>query len=123
MLRRVEQMSYSEQRSHAREPARRKVYLVSGSFAAKCGLVDVAAGGARIRLPSAALPDGDLYLVDMRTRLIHLTKPVWQSDREAGLQFIETDTLDHATGGVIGAAEAAAAFARRRARAMVSQTA
>ncbi|WP_421737572.1 PilZ domain-containing protein [Caulobacter sp.] len=116
--------SRPEQRASPREPARRKVYLVSGSFAVKCGLVDVAIGGARIRLPNAALPQDDLYLVDTRTRLIHLTKSVWQSEREAGLQFIETETLDgDGVGGVLGAADAAAAFARRRARAAASTTA
>jgi hypothetical protein len=113
--------SSSEQRTSPRQPARRKVYLVSGPVSVKCGLVDVAEGGARIRLPSTALPADDLYLIDTHTRLIHLTKSVWQSEREAGLQFVETDTLDHeATGGVAGAAEAAALFARRRARAMVA---
>jgi hypothetical protein len=118
------QASHSEQRAHARQPARRKVYLVSGPVAVKCGLVDVAEGGARIRLPSTALPLEDLYLIDTHTRLIHLTKSVWQSGSEAGLQFVETDTLDnHSAGGVIGAAEAAAQFARRRARAMTSATA
>jgi len=115
--------SHSDQRAHARTPARRKVYLVSGPVAVKCGLVDIAEGGARIRLPSTAIPFEDLYMIDSHTRLIHLTKSVWQSDREAGLQFVETDTLDHhSAGGVIGAAEAAAAFARRRARAMTPAT-
>lgn len=113
--------SSAEQRAHPRQPARRKVYLVAGPVSVKCGLVDVAEGGARVRLPSTTLPGEDLYLVDTHTRLIHLTKSVWQSEREAGLQFVETDTLElHATGGVVGAAEAAAAFARRRARAMTA---
>lgn len=116
--------SRSEQRASPREPARRKVYLVSGTFAVKCGLVDVAAGGARIRLPNSPLPQDELYLVDTRTRLIHLTKSVWQSEREAGLQFIASEPLDDdGVGGLLGASDAAVAFARRRARAAASATA
>lgn len=86
----------------------------------KCALVDVADGGARIRLSGSPPPTGDLYLIDPRVRRIHLTRSVWQSDREVGLQFIVTDTLDHPAGGLEGAAAAAAVFARRLARAAES---
>lgn len=106
----------ADQRAHARRPTSRKVYLVSGRDTLRCALIDVAEGGARIRLLGAILPDGDLYLVDTRVRRIHLARSVWQSEREAGLQFVESDTLDRPGGGVEGAAEAALLFARRRAR-------
>jgi hypothetical protein len=106
----------ADQRAYARRPTSRKVYLVSGRDTLRCALIDVAEGGARIRLLGATLPDGDLYLVDTRVRRIHLARSVWQSEREAGLQFVESDTLDRPGGGVEGAAEAALLFARRRAR-------
>lgn len=106
----------AEQRTHPRLASSRKVYLVSGRLSTKCALIDVAEGGARIRLPGGALPPGDLYLIDSRARRVHLVKAVWQSEREAGLQFIETEILDHPAGGVDGAARAALMFGSRLTR-------
>jgi hypothetical protein len=107
----------TEQRAHPRRASSRKVYLVSGRLATKCALIDIAVGGARIRLAGGALPPGDLSLIDSRARRVHLVRAVWQSEREAGLQFIETETLDHPAGGVDGAARAALMFGVRLARA------
>lgn len=105
-----------DQRAYARRPTSRKIYLVSGRETLRCALIDVAEGGGRIRLLGTTLPEGDIYLVDTRMRRIHLSRVVWQSDREAGLQFVDSETLEHPGGGVEGAAEAALLFARRRAR-------
>ena len=105
-----------DQRAYARRPTSRKVYLVSGRETLRCALIDLAEGGGRIRLLGTSLPEGDLYLVDTRMRRIHLSRVVWQSDREAGLQFVDSESLERPGGGVEGAAEAALLFARRRAR-------
>ncbi|ALL14812.1 PilZ domain-containing protein [Caulobacter henricii] len=105
-----------DQRAYARRPTSRKVYLVSGRETLRCALIDLAEGGGRIRLLGSTLPEGDLYLVDIRMRRIHLSRVVWQSDREAGLQFVDSEALERPGGGVEGAAEAALLFARRRAR-------
>lgn len=104
-----------EKRAHRREPVRRPAYLVSGGLAIKCVLVDIAPGGARIRLPAAALGTEDLYLADTRAGLVHLTHIVWRSSKEAGLQFVETASLPAAGGGVTAALKGAAALARSRA--------
>jgi hypothetical protein len=105
--------SGAEQRAHPRRPTSRKVYLVAGRTATKCALIDVAEGGARIRLLAGGLPQGDLFLVDTRARRIHLTRSVWQSEREAGLQFVATATLDEPGGGAESATASALVFADR----------
>jgi len=106
-----------EKRAFNRRAASRKVFLVSGRTALKCALVDWAEGGARVRVPAKLLPEGDLYLIDPRLRKVHLTRPVWQSDREIGLQFIETGVVDGAAGASDTALMAKIVFAEKLARA------
>jgi len=106
----------TEKRAFNRRAASRKVFLVSGRTALKCALVDWAEGGARVRISAKLLPEGDLYLVDSRQRQVHLTRQVWQSDREIGLQFIETGTFEGAAGASDSALMAKIVFAEKLAR-------
>lgn len=104
----------AEQRAHPRYLASRVVFLVEGQRAMKCALIDVAEGGARISPPPGTeLPLEGLVLVDSRQRRIHLAKLVWRSEREAGLQFVRSDTLEAPAGGLDGARRLAQAFSKR----------
>ena len=102
-----------EHRAHPRQPTARKVYLVDERTAWKCRLIDVAEGGARLALV-AGLPSRDgLFLVDPGTRLAHLTRQVWRSDHEAGLQFIESISFRPPLGGPMGAVGVIDGFLRQ----------
>lgn len=92
-----------EQRAHPRAPTKRKAYLVEGRKAWKCSLIDIAEGGARISLRDIELPAEGVCLVDAAARKVHLTRVVWRSDKEAGLQFLKSDVLTGPPGGTDGA--------------------
>lgn len=100
-------------RAHTRTPTKRKAYLVDGRKAWKCSLIDIADGGARIAVGDMDLPAEGAFLVDSIAKRIHLTRVVWRSEREAGLQFLESDTLDGPAGGKDGAVTIATRFAWR----------
>ena len=100
-------------RAHPRTPTKRKAYLVDGRKAWKCSLIDIADGGARIALGDIDLPQDGAFLVDSIAKKIHLTRVVWRSQKEAGLQFIESDSLDGPAGGKDGAVTIATRFAWR----------
>src|SRR3954468_4325113 len=102
-----------ELRAHPRTPTKRKAYLVDGRKAWKCSLIDIAEGGARIALGDIDLPPEGAFLVDSIAKKIHLTRVVWRSQKEAGLQFIESDNLDGPAGGKGGALSIATRFAWR----------
>jgi hypothetical protein len=102
-----------EQRAHARTPTKRKAYLVEGRKAWKCSLIDVAEGGARVSLTDMGLPEEGIFLVDSIAKRVHLTRVVWRSQKEAGLQFIESEALDGPAGGKDGAVTIATRFAWR----------
>ncbi|HWW25099.1 MAG TPA: PilZ domain-containing protein [Caulobacter sp.] len=102
-----------EQRAHARTPTKRKAYLVDGRKAWKCSLIDIADGGARVSLTEMGLPEEGIFLVDSIAKRVHLTRVVWRSQREAGLQFIESEALDGPAGGRDGAVTIATRFAWR----------
>jgi hypothetical protein len=102
-----------EQRLHPRAPTKRKAYLVDGRKAWKCSLIDVAEGGARISLGGLDLPEEGGFLVDSIAKRVHLTRVVWRSQKEAGLQFIESEALDGPAGGKDGAVTIATRFAWR----------
>ncbi|CAN5530045.1 hypothetical protein BH10PSE4_BH10PSE4_24320 [soil metagenome] len=106
-----------DQRAYPRSPTTRKVYLADGKASWKCNLIDVAEGGARVALASG-VPDQDgLFLVDPGTRLAHLTRQVWRSDREIGLQFIESTSFRPPLGGPMGAVGVIDGFVRELTRA------
>lgn len=75
-------------------------------------LVDIAAGGGRIGLTSASPSQAGLFLVDPGTGLVHLTREVWRSDVEVGLQFIETTSFGRPLGGSAGALTVVEGFER-----------
>ena len=100
-----------EQRAHPRMPTKRKAYLVDGRKAWKCSLIDIADGGARIAVSDMDLPEEGIYLVDSIAKRVHLTRVVWRSQKEAGLQFIESEALDGPAGGKDGAVTIATRFA------------
>ena len=102
-----------ELRAHARTPTKRKGYLVDGRKAWKCSLIDIAEGGARIAVGDFDLPAEGAFLVDSIAKRVHLTRVVWRSEKEAGLQFIESDSLDGPAGGKDGAVTIATRFAWR----------
>ncbi|WP_165187770.1 PilZ domain-containing protein [Caulobacter soli] len=98
-------------RAHPRTPTKRKAYLVDGRKAWKCSLIDIADGGARIALGDIELPAEGAFLVDSIAKRVHLTRVVWRSEREAGLQFIESEALTGPAGGKDGAVSIATRFA------------
>jgi hypothetical protein len=102
-----------EQRAHARTPTKRKAYLVDGRKAWKCSLIDIADGGARVSLADMGLPEEGIFLVDSIAKRVHLTRVVWRSQKEAGLQFIQSEALDGPAGGKDGAVTIATRFAWR----------
>ncbi|MBO9561111.1 MAG: PilZ domain-containing protein [Caulobacter sp.] len=102
-----------EQRAHPRTPTKRKAYVVDGRKAWKVSLIDIADGGARIAIADLDLPAEGAFLVDSIAKRVHLTRVVWRSQKEAGLQFIESDTLDGPAGGKDGAVSIATRFAWR----------
>lgn len=102
-----------ELRAHPRTPTKRKAYLVDGRKAWKVSLIDIAEGGARIAVTDVELPAEGAFLVDSSAKRVHLTRVVWRSDKEAGLQFIETDKLTGPAGGKDGAVSIATRFAYR----------
>jgi hypothetical protein len=102
-----------EQRAHTRTPTKRKAYLVDGRKALKVSLIDIADGGARISVSETDLPEEGIYLVDSIAKRVHLTRVVWRSQKEAGLQFIESEALDGPAGGKDGAVTIATRFAWR----------
>jgi len=106
----------TEQRAYPRRSARRKIYFSDGRSAWRCNLVDVALGGGRVELTSASPTQPDLFLVDPGTGLVHLTREVWRSEREIGLQFIETTTFAMPLGGPAGAIKVVETFARKLAQ-------
>jgi hypothetical protein len=108
-----ENRSGGELRAHARTPTKRKAYLVDGRKAWKVSLIDIADGGARIAVADVELPAEGAFLVDSIAKRVHLTRVVWRSDKEAGLQFIETDSLTGPAGGKDGAVTIATRFAWR----------
>jgi hypothetical protein len=59
------------------------------------------------------LPEEGIFLVDSIAKRVHLTRVVWRSQREAGLQFIESEALDGPAGGKDGAVTIATRFAWR----------
>ena len=100
-----------ELRTHPRTPTKRKAYVVDGRKAWKCSLIDIAEGGARIALGDIELPAEGAFLVDSIAKRVHLTRVVWRSEREAGLQFIESEPLLGPAGGKDGAVSIATRFA------------
>jgi hypothetical protein len=102
-----------ELRAHPRTPTKRKAYLVDGRKAWKCSLIDIADGGARISLGRHRPAGGGAFLVDSIAKRVHLTRVVWRSQKEAGLQFIESEALDGPAGGKDGAVSIATRFAWR----------
>lgn len=108
---------FSDQRGYPRSPTTRKVYLADGKAAWKCNLIDVAAGGARVALASGVPSQDGLFMVDPGTRLAHLTRQVWRSDREIGLQFIESTGFRPPLGGPMGAVGVIDGFIRQLTRA------
>jgi len=109
----VENRSGVELRAHPRTPTKRKAYLVDGRKAWKVSLIDIAEGGARIAVADVELPAEGAFLVDSIAKRIHQTRVVWRSQKEAGLQFIESDVLDGPAGGKDGAISIATRFAWR----------
>lgn len=109
----VENRSGVDLRAHPRTPTKRKAYLVDGRKAWKVSLIDIADGGARIAVSDLDLPAEGAFLVDSIAKRIHLTRVVWRSQKEAGLQFIESDALEGPAGGKDGAVSIATRFAWR----------
>jgi len=109
----AENRSGVDLRAHPRTPTKRKAYVVDGRKAWKVSLIDIAEGGARIAVADIELPAEGAFLVDSIAKRIHLTRVVWRSQKEAGLQFIESDSLDGPAGGKDGAVSIATRFAWR----------
>lgn len=98
-----DRFSAIEKRAHPRQETKRKVYLVEDMIALRCSLVDIAHGGARVSVADAALIGDAPFLVDPRTQLAHLTRPVWRSGHELGFQFVRSMAFSPPLGGPAGA--------------------
>jgi hypothetical protein len=79
-----------------RRPERRQKVLLAGVIAYdqgrhsfKCSIKDVTPGGARIK-SSAPLPTlpPEVYLINLKTRLIHRARVTWTTEKEAGLELM-----------------------------------
>jgi hypothetical protein len=102
-----------ENRSSPRSPATRKVYIVVGDQVSRCSLIDIAEGGARISIKGMATTAEEMIMVDGGVSRVHLSRVVWRSDREAGLQFFSSDTFVGPAGGAQGALRIATGFSAR----------
>ena len=107
----------ADQRASPRSPTARKVYLGDGRTSWKCSLIDIAEGGARVALATGVPAHDGLFLVDPGTRQAHLTRQVWRSDREIGLQFLESTSFRPPLGGPMGAVGVIDGFTRQLVRA------
>ena len=103
----------ADKRSSPRSPATRKVYIVIDGRSSKCSLIDIAEGGARISVNGIATTAEEMIMVDGGASRVHLSRVIWRSDREAGLQFFKSDTFVGPTGGAQGALLIATGFAER----------
>ena len=102
-----------EKRSSPRSPATRKVYVVVGDQVSKWSLIDIAEGGARISARGMVATAEETIMVDGGVSRVHLSRVVWRSDREAGLQFFRSDTFVGPAGGAPGALLIATVFTGR----------
>ncbi len=104
----------AEKRSSPRSRATRKVYIVVGGQVSKCSLIDIAEGGARISTNGMVTTADEMIMVDGGVSRVHLSRVVWRSDREAGLQFFRSETFVGPAGGAPGALLIATMFTGRR---------
>ena len=102
-----------DKRSSPRSPTARKVYIVVGDQVSKCSLIDIAEGGARIAASTTAKTAEEMIMVDGGASRVHLSRVVWRSDREAGLQFFSSETFVGPVGGMQGAMLIATGFRAR----------
>ncbi len=103
----------AEKRSSPRSPATRKVYIVVDGQVSRCSLIDIAEGGARISTNGMVSTAEEMIMVDAGVSRVHLSRVVWRSDREAGLQFFKSDTFVGPAGGASGALYIATGFSAR----------
>lgn len=103
-----------ENRASPRSPATRKVYIVVGDQVSRCSLIDIAEGGARISTNGMVTTAEEMIIVDGGVSRVHLSRVVWRSDREAGLQFFRSDTFVGPAGGAPGALRIATVFTGSR---------
>jgi c-di-GMP-binding flagellar brake protein YcgR len=55
-----------------------------------CTIRDISETGAKIALkPGVPIPSS-VYLIDIRSRIVHEAKVMWNNGREAGLQFLSS---------------------------------
>lgn len=101
-----------DQRASPRFSTKRKIFLSDGQTAWRCNLIDIAVGGGRVGLTSLWSAQANLFLIDPGTSLVHLTREVWRSDRDVGMQFIETASFARPLGGQAGAIRVVEWFAR-----------
>jgi hypothetical protein len=92
-----------EKRSSPRSRAARKVYIVAGDQISRCSLIDIAEGGARVATCEMAATAEEMIMVDGGASRVHLSRVVWRSEQEAGLQFFNSDTFVGPVGGTHGA--------------------
>lgn len=103
----------ADKRSSPRSPAARKVYVVVGDQVSRCSLIDIAEGGARISAKGMATTAEEMVMVDGGVSRVHLSRVVWRSQHEAGLQFFKSDKFVGPAGGAQGALLIATSFTAR----------
>ncbi|CAN5373993.1 hypothetical protein BH10PSE3_BH10PSE3_27840 [soil metagenome] len=84
-----------------------------GDQVAKCSLIDIAEGGARISANRMTPTAEEMVMVDGGVSRVHLSRVVWRSEHEAGLQFFKSDTFVGPAGGTQGALQIATSFTAR----------
>jgi hypothetical protein len=67
-----------------------RISYFDGAHHFNCSIRDLSDTGARITLqPGQPIPS-NVYLIDTRNRIVHESKVVWNSGREAGLTFVKS---------------------------------
>ena len=83
------QSEWAEKRAHPREQVQRPGVVVHGRTGKSVAvtILDVSAGGARILLSDAELPDRGLTLIDQHNKTLCPCKIVWRKGYFAGVSF------------------------------------
>ena len=81
--------TWVEQRAHPREDVRRPGVLVDGRSgrSVQCLIIDLSAGGARLRLDAPDIPDDGLTLIDQLHKTLNECGVVWRKDSFVGVKF------------------------------------
>ncbi len=64
-----------------------------GYFTLECLVRDMSADGARIKIPEGQAVPPNLYLLELRSGVVHEARVAWRRLPEVGLEFVRTCSL------------------------------